>query len=251
VVQKVAVAVKKLEIVKEITEVSLPVELQNHPLLQGVSPNTLTAIATSFDVHKVPRGVTMYAVEAPAACLWFVVSGAVRTLHRNAHGETIESDWREGFSVLGAGELLCGSDVMLESAAAESAVVAYAVPMRTIRELMRTDVKLLLNLSQALAARHQKGVANERAHLEPAFVRVARYLTTLSEREGKQVAPDLYMIRGTQDDIAACTGLNPRTVSRAMKDLQKKGRLYIRRGEYLLREPLSLAAAASKEDEKI
>ena len=94
-----------------------------------------------------------------------------------------------------------------------------------------------------LAERHQQGVINERQTLEPAFVRVASYLTTLTNREGKMVAPDLYLIRTTQDDIAAASGLNPRTVSRAMKVLQKKGRLSIRRGEYLLREPLSLALA--------
>jgi CRP-like cAMP-binding protein len=249
VVQKVAVAHKKLEIVKEIAEISLPVELQNHPLLQGVSQNTLTAIASGFDIRRLARGACLYAVEAPAACAFFVVSGAVRTLHRNEQGETLESDFAEGFSVLGAGELISGSDVMLEGAFAESAVVAFAIPMTILREAMARDVKLLLNLSQALARRHCKGVDNERAALEPAFVRVARYLTTLSQREGKTVAPDLYLVRTTQDDLAAATGLNPRTVSRAMKALQKKGRVYIRRGEYLVREPLSLAAAVANDEQ--
>lgn len=242
-VQKVAVAQKKLEIVKEIAEISLPAELQNHPILQGVSPNTLTSIATNFDIRRVPRGANVYVVESEAYNVFLVASGTVRTLHRNDHGETLESDWREGFSVLGAGELLAQAPVMLETATAESAVVAYAIPMAVLKELITKDVHLLLNLSKALADRHNKGVTNERQALEPAFVRVARYLMTLSNREGKMVAPDLYLVRSTQDDIAAATGLNPRTVSRAMKVLQKKGRVYIRRGEYLLREPLTLAAA--------
>ncbi|MCC6810588.1 MAG: Crp/Fnr family transcriptional regulator [Deltaproteobacteria bacterium] len=242
-VQKVAVAQKKLEIVKEINEVSLPVELQNHPLLQGVSPNTLTAIATKFDISRVPRGASIYQVEAPAGLVHLVISGTVRTIHRNAQGETLESDWRQGFSVLGAGELISGSDVMLETAVAAEPVVAYSLPMALVRELITRDVQLLLNLSKALAERHTKGIANERQTLEPAFVRVANYLTTLTNREGKMVAPDLYLVRTTQDDIAAASGLNPRTVSRAMKVLQKKGRLYIRRGEYLLREPVTLSAA--------
>jgi hypothetical protein len=56
------------------------------------------------------------------------------------------------------------------------------------------------------------------------------------------------MVRTTQDDIAAATGLNPRTVSRAMKTLQKKSRLYIRRGEYLLRQPLTLASAFDQDE---
>jgi CRP-like cAMP-binding protein len=247
-VQKVAVAQKKLEIVKETTEANLPTELSNHPLLQSVSPNTLTALATKFDIHRLARGASLYQVEAPALSLFLVVSGAVRSLHKNTHGETLESAFWQGFSILGAGELLSQSPVMLESAVAVEPVVAYSLPMELLRELIERDVQLLMNLSKALAERHQQGIATERAALEPAFVRVASHLTALTVREGKVVAPDLYLVRTTQDDIAAATGLNPRTVSRAMKVLQKKGRLYIRRGEYLLRQPLSLASAFDQDE---
>ena len=242
-VQKVAVAQKKLEIVKEVTEITLPSELQNHPLLQGVGGNTLNAIGPAFEMNRVPRGANIYQVEAPAGLLHVIISGAIRTIHRNDQGETLESAYCQGFTVLGCGELLSGSAVMLETAVAVEPVVSYSIPAAIIKELMVRDVQLLMNLSKVLAERHTQGVINERQTLEPAFVRVASYLTTLTNREGKMVAPDLYLIRTTQDDIAAASGLNPRTVSRAMKVLQKKGRLYIRRGEYLLREPLSLALA--------
>lgn len=247
-VSKVAVAQKKLEIVKEIAEVSLPAELQNHPLLQGVSPNTLTAIATKFDVVRVPRGASIYQVDAPAAHLFIVASGTVRTQHKNLEGETLESFFVRGFSVLGVGELIGDCPTMLETAIADEAVVAYSVPVATVKALLTSDVRLLANLAAALAQRHQQGVENERAALDPAFVRVAHYLTKLTMREGKTVAPDLYLVRTTQDDIAAASGLNPRTVSRAMKVLQKKGRLYVRRGEYLLRQPLTLASAFDKDE---
>lgn len=247
-VQKVAVAHKQLEIVKEIEEVQLPADLANHPMLQGVSPWILTKLTNRFDLIRVPRGAAIYNVGANLQSVVLVVSGAVRSVHKNEHGETLESDYRQGFSVLGVAELLSGSQTMLETAQAAEPVVAYAVPVALLRELMARDAQLLLNLAQALAERHTKAVQNERAMLDPAFVRVANYLTTLSNREGKVVAPDLYMIRTTQDDVAAAAGLNPRTVSRAMKVLQKKGRLYVRRGEYLLRQPCTLAAAFAEEE---
>ncbi len=247
-VQKVAVALKKLEIVNEIVEIDLPAELVNHPTLHGVGQMSLTRLATRFDVVRVPRGASIYQVEAPMQAVYLVVSGAVRTQHKNEHGETIESHFRQGFSVLGAGELLSGAQVMAETAIAAEPVVAYSLPAELVRELCKRDVALLMNLATALAERHQQAIINERAALEPAFVRVANHLATLSNREGKTVAPDLYLIKTTQDDIAAASGLNPRTVSRAMKVLQKKGRLYIRRGEYLLREPLTLATVFAAED---
>jgi CRP-like cAMP-binding protein len=248
VVQKVAVAQKKLEIVNEIVDVQLPMELMSHPALHGVGQTALTTLANRFDIVRVPRGASIYNVESTLTHVFFVSSGAVRMQHKNEHGETLESAYFQGFSLLGAAELLAGSDVMAETAVAAEAIVAFAVPVAVAKELCKRDISFLMTLAKALAARHEQAIKNERAALEPAFVRVASYLMTLSNREGKLVAPDLYLVKTTQDDIAAATGLNPRTVSRAMKVLQQKGRLYIRRGEYLLRQPLTLSAAFANED---
>ena len=55
-VQKIAVAKKELENTFDIAELQLPAELLNHPILQGVSPQTLTALSNRFDVIKAPRG---------------------------------------------------------------------------------------------------------------------------------------------------------------------------------------------------
>jgi CRP-like cAMP-binding protein len=249
VVQKIAVSQKKIELVKDAPPVSLPSELQSHPILLGVNPRSLATIASALDLCRIPRSASLYRVETAASHVYLVVSGTVKTLHRSSRGETVESAWYEGFSILGVGELLGGSEAMQETAVAESAVCAYALPMELARNLVASDPRFLLNVAEALAARHAMGLSNERLTIEPAFFRVARYLITLSKRASKMVAADLYLVRTTQDDIAASTGLNPRTVSRAMKVLQKKGRLYIRRGEYLLREPMTLTAAFGDEAE--
>jgi len=242
-VSKVAVARTKVEFINEIEPVQLPADLLNHPALQGVGQMSLTALANHFDVVRVPRGAAIYRSESEAHALFLVSSGAVRTEHCNEQGETIESSFVSGFAILGAGELLSGAQVMSESAIAVEPVIAYALSMNVVKELCRRDIALLSNIAKALAARHTQAIKNEREMLEPAFVRVAHYLTTLSSREGKMVSPDLSMVCTTQDEIAAASGLNARTVSRAMKALQKNGRLYIRRGEYLLRSPLTLAQA--------
>jgi CRP-like cAMP-binding protein len=247
-VQKVAVAKTKLEIVSEIVAVELPAELITHPALQGVSQQTLTSLANRFDVVKVPRGASIYQVEDEAKALYLVTIGAVRTQHKNAQGETLESSYVRELAILGAGEMLARAETMFECAVAVDSITAFALPISLMAELAARDPILLLNLAKALADRHQQAILNEKEALEPAFVRVAHHLTTLSNREGKIVAPDLYLVHTTQDDIAAASGLNPRTVSRAMKVLQQKGRLYIRRGEYLLRQPLTLAQAFAAQD---
>jgi CRP-like cAMP-binding protein len=240
-VQKVAVA-KKLEIVRDVVEISLPAELLGHPALNGVQPQTLAAFNGQVTLRQLPRGAALYRYEEDATLVYFIVSGTVRTQHHNAAGETLESDWISGFGCLGVGELFAQSDVYQETARLEDPVKAYGVPRRLLAQLCATDPRLTLNLAAQLARRHEKGLDNERAALAPAFVRIAKHLQKLVQREGHEVAPELFRIRSTQDDIAAATGLNPRTVARAMKVMQQLGRLYVRRGEYLVRQPLTLAA---------
>lgn len=247
-VQKVAVAQKKLEIVSEIEAIQLPAELVNHPVLQGLSQKVLAKAAKLFDLVRVPRGANLYTAGHAAKAVYFVVSGAVRSYHSNAQGETIESHWSTGFSLLGAGEALARAEEMMESAQAAEPVVAFSLPMATFQEMFQADGGLLANVARALAERHVRAIANERAALAPAFVRVANHLSTLALRTGKMVAPELYLIATTQEDVASASGLNPRTISRALKVLQQKGRVYIRRGEYLLRQPETLAEAFSPEE---
>src|SRR5687768_10210506 len=115
-VQKVAIGQKKLEIVSEIPAARLPADLAAHPLLQCVRPRSLTVLSTRFDLLKVARGSTLYTAGAPAKTLYLVGSGAVRTLHRNIAGETLETSWKQGFSVLGMGELLAEASEMQETA---------------------------------------------------------------------------------------------------------------------------------------
>lgn len=248
-VQKVAVAAKKLEIVQEICTSELPAALLSHPVLAAASPASLTALSTHFDVIKISAGAALYRCEARCDRMFFLLAGTVQTLHHNAASETVESDWVSGPAVLAVHELFSGAEGYSETAMVQASGEAIAIPMSVVRQLIARDAAFALALAQALARRHSQALLNERATLDSAFVRVARYLQTLVQRGSKEVAPELFLLRVTQDDIASATGLNPRTVARAMKALQQKGRLYVRRGEYLLRQPMSLVCVLSESAE--
>ena len=245
-VQKVAVAVKKLAIVEEIDVNQVPSALLSHPVLSAASPASLTAMSTQFDVSRIHAGAALYRCDSRADRIFFLLSGTVQTVHHNAAGETVESDWVTGPAVLGAHELFSGVESYRETAMIRGSGEVIAIPISLVRELAARDAGLGFALAQALARRHEEALRNERAALDSAFVRVARYLQRLVQRDSKEVAPELFQLHVTQDDIASATGLNPRTVARAMKALQQKGRLYVRRGEYLLRQPLTLASALSE-----
>lgn len=247
-VQKVAVAAKKLEVVRESLNVTLPSKLMFHPMLANVSPTTLNALNEQFTEIKLAPGTTLYRVDEPAHRVFFVVDGTIQTLHHSRAGESFEGDWRRGSHALGMGELFSGQQYYAETAFARAATEVFALPLSLVKELAGRDPALAMNLAKSMAERQHRAWENERSVLETGFVRVADYLIRLVVRDGKEVAPDLYQIKATQEEIAAASGLNPRTVARAMKALQKKGRLYIRRGEYVLRQPLSLTQALMEEE---
>lgn len=246
-VQKVAVDKREIDLSFDVATSELPCELVGHPLLCGVGQKTLQVLSTSLEHLHLARGARLYRAEQTARCVYLLVSGKVRTVHQNALGETFETSWLQGPAALGVGELLAGLGTMQETAEVVEDAVLIALPMSVLRELLASDGKLPLNLATALAGRHMEGLKNERQILESAFYRVADYLATLSARSGQQMAPDLVQVKVTQDDIAAAKGINPRTVARALKVLQQKGRLSVRRGEYLLREPATLASAFTSE----
>lgn len=245
--QKIAVA-KRLEVVTEEVTVNLPPSLLAHPALAGAQLQTLVAMSEKIRTVKLPRGAALFRVEEDANEVFFIISGTILMQHRNAESETFESDWLSGSTMVGVAELFSDSPVFFETARIEQAVEAYAVPMAAMRQFISRDHALAVNCAKALGRRVARAIVNERATLEPAFVRIAKYLTNLAQREGREVAPELVQIHSTQDDVAAATGLNPRTVARAMKALQKEGRVYVRRGEYLIRQPHTLHLAVGGEE---
>lgn len=260
-VQKVAVVSKKLSLVQtnEVSSVdaaavpvaqlfaALPPKLLYHPMLANVLPSTLQAIVDHFSEIRLATGMALYRVDQRADRMFFVVDGTMQTLHHNRAGESFEGDWRRGSHALAVSEMFSQQTFYTESAFARSAVELFALPISLVRDLAMKDPALAMNLGRALAERQHRAFENERSVLETGYVRVAEHLIRLVVRDGKEVAPDLYQIKSTQEEIASAAGLNARTVARAMKELQKMGRLYIRRGEYVLRQPLSLVQAFADE----
>lgn len=244
---KIAVT-KKLEVVTEEVTVNLPPQLLAHPALAGAQLSSLVAMSEKLRTVKLPRGAALFRVEEDAQEVFFVVSGTILMQHRNSASETFESDWLNGSQLVGVAELFAESPVYFETSRIEQPVEAYAIPVATMRALISRDHALAVNLAKALGRRMTRAIHNERSTLEPAFVRIAKYLANLAQRDGREVAPELVQIHSTQDDVAAATGLNPRTVARAMKALQKEGRVYVRRGEYLIRQPLTLHLAVQGDE---
>lgn len=208
---------------------------------------TAERLSRSRVEHTYSRGHVLFHAGEPALSLHVIRSGRVRIFSR----------WRDGdeqvLRLLGPGEILGYRAVLAVepyNATAEAVVDTRAciVPAETVREMLREDPNLAMQMLEKLARelRISEELMMELVH-RPVGQRVARLLLTLLET-GAAPLPECEISSRemTRRDMARMVGTTPETMSRTLRRLAQHGVLTVTRECVKIRDLDRLRHAAGE-----
>jgi len=205
-------------------------------LFQGLSDETLAAVARSAVMRRISRGQVVVHAGDRTDYIYFVLTGNLKVVVSDEDGREVI------FSVLGQGEVFGEMGMFGEQP--RSASVVAVVPADLI-VIAKNDFRLLMQDNFEVAWRMMCNLADrlrnadrkiESLALMDVYGRVARLLLEMSEEvDGQQ----LVVQKLTKQDIAKMIGASREMVSRVMKDLSVQGLIEDTGHGIILRERLS------------
>jgi CRP/FNR family transcriptional regulator, cyclic AMP receptor protein len=197
--------------------------LSNLPLFEGVAPERVARLVSSFSAHSYDRGDVIVDASTVARQTYIMVTGAARVTHAAADGRVV------ALGLLDAGDLF-GSLPFDEQAAANR---VDAVERCTALRIGTDDFEQLLEVEPSVAAAviafaHRRAHASER-HLESLVLykvpaRLALLLLDLSDRYGKVTATGIRIdLRLTHGQLADLVGTTRETLTKVAGWLRAEG----------------------------
>ncbi len=205
-------------------------------LFQGLSDDTLAAVARSAVMRRISRGQVVVHAGDRTDYIYFVLTGSLKVVVSDEDGREVI------FSVLGQGEVFGEMGMFGEQP--RSASVVAVVPSDLIviakndfRSLMQDNFEVAWRMMCNLADRLRNADRKiESLALMDVYGRVARLLLEMSEEvNGEQ----LVVQKLTKQDIAKMIGASREMVSRVMKDLSTQGLIEDTGRGIVLRERLN------------
>lgn len=194
--------------------------LRTFPLFQGLSDDTLVAIAHSAVMRRIPRGQSVVHAGDRTDFVYFVLTGSLKVVVSDEDGREVI------LSILGQGELFGEMGMFGEQP--RSATVVAVTPSdlvmiakhdfrRIMQEHFEVAWRIMCNLADRLRNADRK---IESLALMDVYGRVARLLLEMSEEVGGET---VVVRKITKQDIAKMIGASREMVSRVMKDLCTQG----------------------------
>jgi CRP-like cAMP-binding protein len=218
--------------------------LQSCPLLAGVPPSALQALATAASVRSFPRGAIIATEGAPAPAVVLVARGRLRAVRRAASGREITVELFRPGDLLADAALAAAVPLANDWEAAETTSVLL-IPRDALLAQVRGTPEVAVALATQLLARLEraKDLAVGLA-LSDVESRVVAALVGLGRQDGAD-GPEGLLIRQrpTQQEIANQIGACRETVSRTVSDLVRRGLLTPRGRSLLLARSLYAGTA--------
>ena len=194
--------------------------LKTFPLFQGLSDDTLAAIARLAMMRRVPRGQTVMHAGDRSDYVYFILTGSLKVVVSDEDGREVI------LSILGQGELFGEMGIFGEHPRSASVVAVVPVdlvmlPKNDFRTIMQENFEVAWRIMCNLADRLRNADRKiESLALMDVYGRVARLLLEMSE----DVRGEAVVVRKiTKQDIAKMIGASREMVSRVMKDLSVQG----------------------------
>ena len=194
--------------------------LKTFPLFQGLSDDTLAAIARLAMMRRVPRGQTVMHAGDRSDYVYFILTGSLKVVVSDEDGREVI------LSILGQGELFGEMGIFGEHPRSASVVSVVPVdlvmlPKNDFRTIMQENFEVAWRIMCNLADRLRNADRKiESLALMDVYGRVARLLLEMSE----DVRGEAVVVRKiTKQDIAKMIGASREMVSRVMKDLSVQG----------------------------
>ncbi|NMG44556.1 cyclic nucleotide-binding domain-containing protein [Aromatoleum toluvorans] len=194
--------------------------LRTFPLFQGLSDDTLQAVAHSAVMRRIPRGQGVLHAGDRSDFVYFVLTGSLKVIVSDEDGREVI------LSILGQGELFGEMGMFGEQPRSASVVAVTPADLvliakhdfrRILQDNFEVAWRIMCNLADRLRNADRK---IESLALMDVYGRVARLLLEMSE----DVNGEAVVVRKiTKQDIAKMIGASREMVSRVMKDLGSQG----------------------------
>lgn len=218
-------------------------------LSQNSTYNFKDLLADSFSgaysptMQKVAKGAFIYLPNKLSTNLYIVKSGRIKIGAFSDGGKEFIK------LVLNDGELfgelaLSGKEHRNEYAQAMEDTYLYVVPVRHVKNKMRTNWELNMQLAQLMADRlilMQQRL--ERQVFKDTKTRVVSFMLDLVEKRGKRVGFEWLVYKFfTHQEIACMTGTSRQTVTSIINELKGENLIYCNKRRLLIRDKEKLSA---------
>ena len=211
------------------------VALKTFALFNGLSEETLAAVAQCAMMRRFPRGQAVVMAGDRSDYVYFILTGSLKVVVSDEDGREVI------LSILRQGELfgemaVFGEQPRSASVVAVSAADLVMLPKADFRQIMRDNFEIAWRIMRNLAERLRSADRKiESLALMDVYGRVARLLLEMAEaHEGGRIVRQ----KVSKQDIAKMIGASREMVSRVMKDLTAQGLIEETDQGVLLRERL-------------
>jgi CRP-like cAMP-binding protein len=221
--------------------------LADHPVLRGVSPEALARLCAAGTTRVAPAGQVLLEQGSESVNLVLLLRGSLVAESSSTDGS--------GLMVALLRAPAVGGEAALLGVAAPSSLIAlersvvFEVPIEIVAQAIAESPAFGQNLVRDLASKLSGAIERQRSMaFQPVEARVAELLLLYLEVYGLPV-PDgtLIRIKLSQEDLAQALGVTRRSVTRALKAWTDGGALTKRGGRFVVRDegPLLSAAGAA------
>ncbi|MFK7906217.1 MAG: Crp/Fnr family transcriptional regulator [Chitinophagales bacterium] len=198
-------------------------------------------------IQKVTKGGFIYLPNKLNTNIYIIKSGRVKIGAFSDGGKEFIK------LVLNDGELfgeltLSGTDHRNEYAQAMEDTYLYVIPIRYVKNKMRTNWELNIQLTQLMADRlilMQQRL--ERQVFRDTKTRVVAFMLDLIEKRGKRVGFEWLIFKFfTHQEIACMTGTSRQTVTSIINELKGENLIYCNKRRLLVRDREKLSAMVNK-----
>jgi CRP-like cAMP-binding protein len=217
--------------------------LANAPIFAGLSDMDREAIAGVFRLRRFPRDTALFLEGDPAEVYYLLAEGQVKVVQTSAEGVEVI------LHLLGPGDLLGALPNLDEgtypaSAIALTEVDAYAVSPLDFEAILKRYPAAALTLLR-FAASHLRSTHARLRELatERAERRIARTLSRLAGQIGQRTERGVVLNAPlSRQDLAEMAGTTLFTVSRTLKDWERRGIVIAGRGQLTILNTHALMA---------
>ena len=213
------------------------------PIFAGLAQADLEAITGRFRPRRFTRDAALLLEGDPAEVYYLLAEGQVKVVQTSAEGVEVI------LHLLGPGDLLGALPNLNEgtypaSAIALTEVVAYAVSPRDFDTILERHPSVAVYLLRFAASRLRASHARLRElATERVERRIARTLSRLAGQIGQRTERGLILNAPlSRQDLAELTGTTLYSVSRTLKDWERRGILIAGRGQVTILNTHALVA---------
>jgi CRP-like cAMP-binding protein len=215
------------------------------PVFAGLGESELALIAAQFRPLRRQRDDLLLLEGSPAEVYYLIAEGRVKIIQASADGEEVI------LHILGPGELVgalpnLNDGTYPASAAALGDVLVYAISPDEFEVILRRHPAVAINLLHFAAAKLRS--AHDRLReltTERVERRIARTLTRLARQIGRKTEAGVLLdARLSRQDLAELSGTSLFTVSRTLKDWERRGLVEAGRERIVVRDSHGLMRLA-------